>query len=91
MEATLVGFLSGLSSKIFWFAAVAFLLVNGAAVVAFGMTRSRQLVNEWTGKLVAVDAVLVGAGLGVPLLTGLAKIGVHALAAMFGGGATPAR
>jgi hypothetical protein len=91
VEATLVGFLNGLSSKIFWFAALAFLLLNGAAVVAFGMTRSRWLVNEWTGKLVAVDAVLVGAGLGVPLLTGLAKIGVHALAAMFGGGATPAR
>jgi hypothetical protein len=55
------------------------------------MTRSRHLVNEWTGKLVALDAVLVGAGLGVPLVAGLAKIGVHALAAMFGGSATPAR
>lgn len=91
MEATVVGFLNGLSSKIFWFAAVAFVLVNGAAVVTFAMTKSRRLVNDWTGKLVAVDVVLVGAGLGVPLLTGLAKIGVHALAAMFGGGATPAR
>ena len=91
MEATLVGFLNGLSSKVFWFAAVVFVLMNGAAIVAFGLTKSRRLVNEWTGKLVAPDAVLIGAGLGVPLLTGLAKIGVHALAAMFGGGSTPAR
>jgi len=67
VEATLVGFLNGLSSKIFWFAAVAFVLVNGAAVVAFGLTKSRRLVNEWTGKLVVLDAVLIGAGLGVPL------------------------
>jgi hypothetical protein len=91
VEATLVGFLNGLSAKVFWFAAVVFVLMNGAAIVAFAMTRSRHLVNEWTGKLVALDAVLIGAGLGVPLVAGLAKIGVHALAAMFGGGATPAR
>jgi hypothetical protein len=91
VEATLVGFLNGLSSKIFWFAAVAFVLVNGAAVVAFGLTKSRRLVNEWTGKLVVLDAVLIGAGLGVPLVAGLAKIGVHALATMFGGNATTPR
>jgi hypothetical protein len=91
VEATLVGFLNGLSSKIFWFAAVTFVLVNGAAVVAFGLTKSRRLVNEWTGKLVVLDAVLIGAGLGVPLVAGLAKIGVHALAAMFGGNATTPR
>ena len=90
MEATLVGFLNGLSSKVFWFAAVVFVVINGAAIAAFTMTKSRRLVNEWTGKLVAADVALLGAGLGVPLLTGLAKIGVHALASMFGGG-TPAR
>ncbi len=91
MESTLVGFLNGLSSKVFWFAAVAFVLVNGAAIAAFTMTRSRRLVNEWTGKLVAADVALLGFGLGIPLLSGLAKIGVHALATMFGGGSTAAR
>lgn len=90
MEASLTAFLNGLSSRVFWFAALAFVLLNGAAIAAFTLTRSRRLVNEWTGKLVAADAVLIGAGLGVPLLSGLAKIGVHALAAMLGGSPTPA-
>ena len=56
--------------------------MNGAAIAVFAMTRSRRLVNEWTGRLVALDAVLLGAGLGVPLLSGLAKIGVRALGSM---------
>ena len=90
MEASLTAFLNGLSSRVFWFAAVAFVLLNGAAIAAFTLTRSRRLVNEWTSKLVAADAVLIGAGLGVPLLSGLAKIGVHALAAMLGGAPPPA-
>lgn len=83
MEAT-VAFLNGLSSKVFWFAAVVFILLNGAAIAAFTLTRSRRLVNEWTGKLVAVDAVLLGAGLGIPLLSGLAKIGVRVVASLMG-------
>jgi hypothetical protein len=91
VEATLVAFLNGLSSKVFWLSALVFLLVNGAALAAFTLTRSRRLVNEWTGKLVVADAVLVGAGLGVPLVAGLAKIGVHAVAAMFGGAPAPAQ
>jgi hypothetical protein len=84
VEATLTAFLNGLSSKVFWLAAVVFVLLNGAAIGAFALTRSRRLVNEWTGKLVAADAALIGAGLGVPLVAGLAKIGVHALASMLG-------
>jgi hypothetical protein len=32
--------------------------------------------------------MLVGAGLGIPLVSALAKMGVHAVAAMLGGGAT---
>lgn len=83
MEAT-VAFLNGLSSKVFWFAAVVFIVLNGAAIAAFALTRSRRLVNEWTGKLVAADAVLLGVGLGIPLLSGLAKIGVRAVASVLG-------
>lgn len=85
MEATLASFLSGLSATVFRLAAVAFVLVNGSAIAIFAVTRSRRLVNEWTGRLVALDAILLGAGLGVPLLSGLAKIGVHAVASLFGG------
>jgi hypothetical protein len=85
MAAGLVSFLSALSSKVFWFATVCFILINGAALVAFFLTRSRRLVDEWTPRLLAADTLLIGAGLGVPLASGLAKLGVQALASMLGG------
>jgi hypothetical protein len=90
VEATLTAFLSGLSARVFWLASIAFIAVNGTALAIFAITRSRRLVNEWTGRLVALDAVLLGAGLGVPLLSGLARIGVHAVASLLGG-TSPAR
>lgn len=90
MESTLVSFLNSLSSKVFWLAAIAFVVVNGAALGVFALTKSRRLVNEWTGRLVAADALLLGAGLGIPLLSGLAKIGIRALASVLGSPPTPA-
>ena len=90
MDATVTGFLDSLGSRVFWFAAIAFVAVNGAAIAVFAITRNRRLVNEWTGKLVALDAVLLGAGLGVPLLSSLAKIGVGAIASMLGSPPTQA-
>jgi hypothetical protein len=86
MAESLVSFLSALSSKVFWFAAICFVLLNGAALAAFLLTRSRRLVDEWTPRLVAADALLLGAGLGVPLVSGLAKLGIQAIAATLGAG-----
>jgi hypothetical protein len=86
MAESLVSFLSALSSKVFWFAAICFVLLNGAALAAFLLTRSRRLVDEWTPRLVAADALLLGAGLGVPLVSGLAKLGIQAIAATLGTG-----
>jgi len=85
MADGLISFLSALSSKVFWFAAICFALLNGAALVAFFLTRSRRLVDEWTPRLLTADVLLLGAGLGVPLASGLAKLGVQALASMLGG------
>jgi len=81
---SVVGFLSNLSAFVFRAAVIVFVLVNGAALVAFVVTRSRRLVDAWTPKLVAFDALLLGAGLGLPLVTGLVKVGMRAL----GGGVT---
>jgi hypothetical protein len=89
VESSLLAFLNGLSSTVFWLAAILFVLVNGAAIATFALTRSRRLVNDWTSKLVAANVVLIGAGLGVPLFSGLAKIGVRAVASMLSSGPTP--
>lgn len=90
MEASVTAFLNGLSSKVFWLAAFGFIALNATAITVFFVTRSRRLVNEWTSKLVAADVALIAIGAGVPLVSGLLKIGVHAIASLFGG-ATPAR
>lgn len=85
MSTSLVNFLSSLSSTVFRIAAICFVLVNTAAIVAFALTRSRGLVDSWTKRIVTIDAFLIGAGLGVPLLAGAAKLGIRALAGMAGG------
>lgn len=88
MAESVSAFLSSLSSSVFWFSAIAFLIVNGAALAAFLVTRNRRLVDRWIPKLVTADAFLLTAGLGVPLVSGLARIGINALGSMLGG--TPA-
>ncbi len=91
METSLTSFLDSLSTFVFRFAAICFVLVNGAAIAGFAITRNRRLVNEWTSRVVTADVVLLAGGLGVPLVAALAKMGVHALASLFGGGAAPVR
>ena len=86
----LAAFLASLSSKVFWFAAICFVLLNSAALAAFLLTRSRRLVDEWTPRLVTADALLLGAGLGVPLMSGLARMGIQAIASVLGTGPTTA-
>jgi len=78
-------FLDSLGSTVFRLAAIAFVLVNGAAIAVFAMSRSRRLVDDWTRRIVTIDAVLLGTGLGVPLLAAGAKLGIKALAGMAGG------
>ena len=77
---SVIHFLNSLSSTVFRLAAIAFILVNGAAITIFALTRSRRLVNAWTSKIVTIDAVLLGAGLGVPLLAAGARLGLRVLA-----------
>ncbi|HEV8598295.1 MAG TPA: hypothetical protein VGQ69_02960 [Gemmatimonadales bacterium] len=85
METNLIAFLNSVSSTVFRVAAICFVLVNTAAIVAFALSKSRHLVDAWTKRVVTIDAVLLGAGLGVPLLAGAAKFGIRALAGMAGG------
>jgi len=82
---SVANFLGSLGSSVFRLAAVLFLIINGTAIVAFALTKSRHLVNEWTRRIVTIDAVLLGAGLGVPLLAGAAKLTVKLLSGVTGG------
>jgi len=84
MEAQIVSWLSGISSTVFRIAATLFVVVNLAAVAAVVTTRSRDLVNRWSSPWLATNLLLLGAGLGVPLLAAMAKVAVRAMAAMGG-------
>jgi hypothetical protein len=75
----LLDWLAQTGSQVFIVSAWAFVLVNGAVVAAVFLTRDRTLVNRWTGRLLAVNVALVGAGLGVPLLTSVARLAVTAI------------
>ena len=76
METTALDWLARLGSGAFSISLAGFLVVNGAAIAAVFVTRDRTLVNRWTGRLLATNLLLVGTGLGVPLLTSVARLAI---------------
>ncbi|MHB1329473.1 MAG: hypothetical protein ACYC2K_14850 [Gemmatimonadales bacterium] len=66
-------------STVFRVAAVTFLLLNGAAIAAVVLTRNRELVNRWTGRVLAANLLLLGVGLGTPAVTYCFKMVVQAV------------
>ena len=85
MEATIVQWLSDFGAKVFFWSLGIFVVVNGVAAVFYFARRDRAQVNRWTSRVLAVDMLLVGAGLGVPLVTTLTRMTVTAVSAAFGG------
>lgn len=79
MESALLDWLARTGSRAFSYSLAAFVLVNGAAIAAVVITRDRSLVNRWTGRILAANLVLAGTGLGIPMLTSMARLGVLAL------------
>ena len=84
MESTVLDWLAGVGAAAFRWSALAFLVINGVAIAALILTRDRALVNRWTGRILAVNLVLAGTGLGVPLVTAVTRL---AVAAVLPGGA----
>jgi hypothetical protein len=42
--------------------------------------RDREFVNKWTGRVLAVDLLLIGSGVGVPVLAATARFTISAVA-----------
>lgn len=70
----LVPWLDQVASTVFWWCAGALVLVDAAAVGVVLVTRSRALVDRWTGRVLAVNLLLFGAGLGVPAAAYAARL-----------------
>lgn len=80
MENQVIGWLSGFSDSVFRICALLFVAVNGLAVGAVMVKRDRSLVQRWTSPWLATNLLLIGAGAGVPLVTGIVKLAVSAVA-----------
>ncbi len=81
MDATLVGWLDQVARTTLFVAVALFALVNAVALVGFLVTRDRGIVNRWTGRVLAVDLLLVGAGVGVPLVATMTRLTITTVAA----------
>jgi hypothetical protein len=81
MDAAIVSWLDRIGSMAFAWSLALFVAVNGAAAVVFLIGRDRATVNTWTGRLLAVDLLLVGTGVGIPVTATLARVTVSAVSA----------
>ena len=80
MEASILEWLGSANGLLVRVAAILFLALNVGAALAVAIRRDRYFVNRWTSPWLAANMTLVGAGLGAPLLTGVAKFAVRMMA-----------
>jgi hypothetical protein len=85
MDSTIVEWLNSVGSRAFAWSLGIFVVVNTIAAIAFLVRRDRALVSRWTGRVLAADLLLIGTGIGVPVMTTMAKLTVSVVSASFGG------
>ncbi|WP_411279177.1 hypothetical protein [Gemmatimonas sp.] len=76
MDVTILHWLQRIGWSAFTWALAGVLLVNMVAVVAFLLRRERSLVNAWTGPVLAANIVLIAIGIGVPVVTSVARLAI---------------
>lgn len=79
MPDSIILWLGEFGSAAFRWSVLGFVLLNGFAVVAYSLTRDRALVNRWTGRLVAANLLLLGAGIGLPVVAFASKLAIEAV------------
>jgi len=80
MDVDIMQWLSVLSSTVIRLSVVLFVIVNAVALGVFAVKRDRALVQRWTSPWLATNLLLVGAGVGTPLLVGITKFAITAMA-----------
>jgi hypothetical protein len=75
-----IAWLDRVGPLVFWTCAIAVVTLDAAAVAAVIGTKSRELVNRWTGTVLAANLLLLGIGVGVPGAMYVAKVVVSAVA-----------
>jgi hypothetical protein len=80
MFDAVVAWLDRAGPFVFWTCAIALVTLDAAAAATVISTKSRELVNRWTGTVLAANLLLLGIGVGVPGAMYVAKVVVRAVA-----------
>lgn len=79
METTVATVLDSIRHLAFTLSLWAFVAVNVTAAAVVVITRNRSLVQRFTSPWLATNIILLGTGVGVPLVAGVAKSVVEAV------------
>ena len=80
MEAAISAWLQELAIRAFGISLFLLLAIDGAYAVVLFATRDRTIVNRWTSRVLAVNLVLAGTGIGVPVLALSSRVAVKMIA-----------
>jgi hypothetical protein len=72
--------LSALSTTVIKLSVVLFVIVNSVTLGVFAVKRDRALVQRWTSPWLGANMLLIAAGVGTPLVVGITKLAITALA-----------
>ncbi|MDX2120446.1 MAG: hypothetical protein SF070_05175 [Gemmatimonadota bacterium] len=79
MKSDLIAWLAYAGSWAWHSALTLFIVVNAGAGVAVLVNRSQSMVDRWTPRWLAANLVLLGFGLGTPLVTWALRLGLSLL------------
>jgi hypothetical protein len=79
MEAAISTWLFDLAIRAFGLSLALGLLIDAGYALVLFATRDRGIVNRWTSRVLALNLVLAGTGLGVPVLALGSRLAVRAL------------
>ena len=82
MEAAILAWLQSVAIRAFGLSLFLLLAVDGAFALILLVKRDREIVNRWTSRVLAVNLVLAGTGIGVPMLALGSRVAVRAIAPM---------
>jgi len=80
MEAAISAWLQDLAVRAFGISLFLMLAIDAAYAVILLATRDRGIVNRWTSRVLAVNLVLSGTGIGVPVLALSTRLAVRVVA-----------
>ena len=80
MEAAILAWLQELAIRAFGISLFLLLAIDAAFALVLLATRDRVIVNRWTSRVLAVNLVLAGTGVGVPVLAMTSRVAVRMIA-----------